>query len=298
MARLLVGSAAHTALFGRNAPDEDWIATPEEIPNLLKGCVEQYPLNGDKYLGKRLDGRMIEVEVAWPETTGEALISLAYEHGLTSCGEHATPGILLALKLSHRFKASPHFLKTMYDIKLLRRKGVVVPSVLHDWLRRRERETLAYHVHPKLNQSSMGFFRPEEVPYQYVHDTIHLAMAVGSRPAYFAFQADGAEVKVDKSKWKALSFDQQLHSVLEESYVLALERHQIPNNFTPFPIDSFLIALQKVCTTIASGWWREWAWEHYEDAVAAFDPGYVGKFQAAVKAGVVKPFVKEGAHGV
>lgn len=28
-------------------------------------------------------------------------------------------------------------------------------------------------------------------------------------------------------------------------------------------------ALEKVCTSISSGWWREYAWEHY-DAVIGF----------------------------
>lgn len=291
MSRLLVGSAACESILGRRPKDEDWIATDDEVLGLTAGARSVEPINGTKYIARMGNGRMREIEVAWPGSTGEELLDLAYANGLTNCGESATPGVCLALKLSHRFKASPHFRKTMRDIQMLRGAGVTVPPCLTDWLKRRERETLAYHQHPKLNQNSAGFFRPEEVPYVYVHDTIHLAMAAGEAPAYTYFQADGAEVKVDRTKWEALDEHIKLNSVLEESYVLALERHQIPNNFTPDPKRSFSIALEKVCTTIASGWWREWAWEHYDAALAAFDAGYVTRFHDALARGVVKPYL-------
>ncbi|WP_457832940.1 DUF7275 domain-containing protein, partial [Staphylococcus aureus] len=46
------------------------------------------------------------------------------------------------------------------------------------------------------------------------------------------------------------------------------ERHQIPNNFNPDPTGSFMYALEKVCTSITSGWFREYAWENYHKIVA------------------------------
>ncbi len=109
-------------------------------------------------------------------------------------------------------------------------------------------------------------------------------------PAYKLFQADGAEVKVDRAKWNLRSDEDKLASVIEEAYVLALERHQIPNDFKPSPDESFKIALEKVCTSIASGWWREWAWEHYDDAIRNYDHGYVDRCRAGIADGTILPY--------
>jgi hypothetical protein len=290
MTRLRIGSTAAPVIFGRPSKDVDWIAHPSEVEGLAAGWPEFYPKDGCHYVGHR-DDQHIEVEVAYPGSTGEALLALVAEHGLASCGESANMDVLLALKLSHRFKRGPHFLKTLRDIQRLRAAGAQLPRCLWDWLKRRQRETLDYG-HPKLDQSAKGFFT-DNVPYRYVHDTIHLAMArPGMPPAYQDFQADGAEVKVDKAKWAALPESRQLDSVLEECYVLALERHQIPNDYTPDPTESFRIALQKVCTTIASGWWREWAWEHYDAAIAGMNPLYVQWCREAIASGLIQPYVK------
>jgi hypothetical protein len=53
---------------------------------------------------------------------------------------------------------------------------------------------------------------------------------------------------------------------------------------------SFLKALEKVCTSITSGWWREFAWENYEAALAMHDRNYVDRFWKAVEAGTVGPY--------
>lgn len=289
---ITIGSTPIAHILNRPVGDVDRIVTPALLEEMFRhSWYSAYPIDDSHYVF--ISEHVIhEVEIAWPGSTGEELLELVLEHGLAECSGDALPEVILALKLTHRFRASPHFRKTMRDIQALRAAGVTVPDVLRSWMRRRERETLAYHKHPNLNQGRNGFFRPEEVPYTYVHDTIHRAMArPGRGPAYEDFQRDGAEVTVDKAKWAALPEARKLDSVLEESYVLALERHQIPNNFRPAAEQSFLMALEKVCTTIASGWWREWAWEHWDAAVAAFDRDYVKRFHQGVAAGVVQRVV-------
>jgi hypothetical protein len=164
-----------------------------------------------------------------------------------------------------------------------------------DLLAKREKETYDYK-HPSLMRNKKMFFDPKEgVDYKYDHDSIHLAMAVEPLvPAYTKFKHDQAEVMIDRTKWDAQPLDVRLNSVLEESYVLALERSQIPFRGKVDPSRSFRIALQKVCSSISSGWWREFAWENYDAVLARFDRDYVTKFDAAVEAGIVKPF--EGEH--
>jgi hypothetical protein len=51
---------------------------------------------------------------------------------------------------------------------------------------------------------------------------------------------------------------------------------------------SFMMALQKVCTSITSGWWRSFAWEHYWDAVKQYDNTYVERFKQGITTGQVK----------
>lgn len=283
---IIIGSRAlPKELRTREPLDHDYIATPQALESdfLANGKWDvAYPADENHYILKNhKKGLILDVEIAWPGSTGEGLMTLTKAHPIKP------EELVLMLKLSHRFKASPHFQKTMQDIKWLRYHGVTVPEFYQTWLKWRTKETLAYHKHPVLDQKSKEFFT-DNVPYVYVHDTIHLAMArVHLHPAYKDFQQDGAEVKVSKDKWLALPEVRKMDSVLEESYVLALERHQIPNNFRPDPDKSFRIALEKVCTTISSGWWREWAWEHYDDAIRLYNRDYVKIFQRGIAEGVV-----------
>ncbi len=97
---------------------------------------------------------------------------------------------------------------------------------------------------------------------------------------------------VCRKMWDKLDYETKLWSVVEEAYVLAIERSQVPYPTTD-PRKSFLMALEKVCTSITSGWWREFAWENYYDALGKFDPNYMAKFRRGVNEGIVKPYNPE-----
>jgi hypothetical protein len=301
---LLIGSAALSALgvpLPREPGDLDFIATLDQYNAYARRAregddlVTARPLSADKFLVKlRSDPRPRELEIAWPGTTGEELLELARRNSAVAFEGHgdllvARPQTVYALKLSHRYlRNSPHFRKTMADIKLLRARGHgVVTAELRDWFRRREEETYAYG-HPNLSQGKSGFFSGDGIEYVWDHDSLHEAVKLGPVPAYTLFKEDGAEVRVARAKFEALPGPVKLNSVLEEAYVLALERSQVPFNFEPSPRESFTIALEKVCTSITSGWWREWAWEHHDEALAVFDPGYVELFHRAVADGTVR----------
>jgi hypothetical protein len=97
---------------------------------------------------------------------------------------------------------------------------------------------------------------------------------------------------VDRDKWDNLDYETKLNSVIEEATVLALERSQIPFRGKVDPHRSFLIALEKVCTSISSGWWREFAWENYDEAARRYDPAYVRRFDLGVVEGRVRPYAQ------
>ena len=161
--------------------------------------------------------------------------------------------------------------------------GATIPEELQEVLKKREAETYNY-AHPNLNVSSNDFFKGDEVPYIYDHDSIHEAIALLGEPAYKQYMKDGSEVMTSKEKFFAAPEHVRLLGVYEESCVLALERSQIPFGDEVSPKESFVMALSKVCTSITSGWFREYAWEQY-GAVMHFyhamgEDDYVNRFKS------------------
>ena len=288
---LTIGSHAlsHYTDVKRVMRDSDFIAYADDVyafvrslkrSNLLKTAR---PFNeGKKFFVEDNFGRIYEFEIAWPDSSAEELLKLCKVHG----GE--TPvipslNVLYALKMSHRYlRNSPHFKKTHSDIMLMRSLGAAIDDSLTDWYKRREAETYNY-AHPKLNVSKSDFFNGDGVEYVYDHDVIHEVMAHLGAPAYTFFKDDQAEVFCSKSKFEAQPLKTRLYAVLEETQVLALERSQIPFDYKHDPRKSFDMAHEKVCTSITSGWFREFAWEHYSHVQAMYEDDYVSRFRAAME---------------
>lgn len=343
---LIIGSVA-MAMNGKSlraANDLDLIATFDELNQLTRDVrgfpgvqkVLSLPYSRNKTVLKLQTDpdvpytfpRIIEVEIAWPGSTGAELLALTKEHHSTRsqwwsslskvvAGSRAADlNVLLTLKLSHRYlKNSPHFGKTVTDIRMLRHWGAKVFD--QGWLTRREKETYTY-AHPKLNTTKQDFFKIEDgVRYIFDHDSIHEAMAhipvdptkAPLIPAYKLYAGEG-EVHSDKAKFFSVSEATRLYGVLEEAQVLALERSQIPYGFSPIPNfsriraahdikpysppeippspwTSFKIALEKVCTSITSGWFREFAWENYIRVLDMYEGDYTDRFWRAVHNGSV-----------
>jgi len=308
----LLGSQALVRRLGGNAltigrVPVDWdVVGPysevTEFANRMLGTIEAcYPTSsGNKLVIKKrsLDGvrnglTIIDAELAWPKasTTSYALWKLIKSDPETVRQDKVLiPSIhvLYLLKMTHRYlKNSPHFLKTMRDIHLLRRHGAEIQPQHRDFFKERERATYSYQ-HPKLNVTKGDFFKGDGVEYVYDHDSIHEAMKHLDVPAYQLYKAEGAEVNCAREKFFEAPEHVRLYGVLEETYVLALERSQIPFPETD-PKRSFEIALRKVCTSITSGWFREYAWESYDKIWEMYDPEYVEKFKRGIEAGVVMP---------
>lgn len=312
---LLLGSHALEMNIGRNnlgrkPMDYDFICTFDEFNSWAKNRKLDfcYPIQEGKKMVAKEEGNIYEFELAWEGSTAEELVKIItneipkherhYSSGFMPNGwnawfiNYANLDTLYTLKMSHRYlKNNPHFLKTMKDIHLMREHGASIPGYLKDWYKKRQKATYTYK-HPNLKQNKMGFFNPNEgVLYVYDHDSIHVAMAHLERPAYEYYKGDTAEVFCDKKKFFGADENVRLYGVLEEAYVLALERSQVPfKNMAPKT--SFLIALEKVCTSITSGWFREYAWENYNKVLALYDPNYVKKFWNAVDKGIVKQYKK------
>lgn len=201
--------------------------------------------------------------------------------------------MLFALKASHRYlKNSPHFWKNLFDYHRMKAAGATIHDDWKGWFKQREKETYTYK-HPKLNGANKAdFFDPNiGVKYVYDHDSIHVAVKHLDQPAYRYFQKDNEQVACDREKFMAASNDVRLFSVLEESYVLAIERSQVPFEGKISPKDSFKIAFSKVLSSITSGWWREWAYDNALDVLPLYSDSYIDRFKSGIESGIVKPFV-------
>lgn len=285
----------------RPCVDLDYLCTEREwqIQSVIHAhdeLVELVERTGNKGHVKMVAGAHLEYDIAQPGDSTDLLIQYCKANPQSlflNNGDFVAPvDVLYLLKMSHRYKKnSPHFFKTMNDIHFMRSLGAKIPPELEEVFKLREKETYNYS-HPNLDVKSKDFFKGDEVPYVYDHDTIHEAVAVLGVPAYKSYMKDDSEVMTSKEKF----FEQENHirllGVYEESCVLALERSQIPFNFEVPARQSFVMALSKVCTSITSGYFREYAWESFHIVMKFYESmgedDYVKRFKANQH--LVKPF--------
>jgi hypothetical protein len=294
---LIVGSFALKLQgidLGRECSDVDVICTQEELIDTVKrlidnGCnVTEMSMNVTslgtirvvKYTETDGTKRIIDASIVddndtiaplgsnkdiymWPATYA----NFKYYNVFDRVVPVAAPDTVLMMKLSHRYKKdSVHFDKTMQDIQKLRSIGITLDDYLKKVQDAREKLTLApIQKNYKLNVDKERFFT-DNVPYQYDHDDLHVAVTILDKPAYNYYLADNAQVMCSKEKFFGLPEYIRMCGVLEECYVLALERAVIPHGVDPDK--AFRMALKKVCTSITSGWFREYAWENYDDVIA------------------------------
>lgn len=281
---------AHGVDMGRKPLDLDLVCTYDELMEYAKrhyqNVAETYPIaEGKKWVikGRRkmesIPSNIIEAELAWDNSNAKALVDLIladkdtiFKDGMAFASKH----VCYMLKMSHRYlRNSPHFLKTMRDIHTLRAAGAKIKKAHKEFYKERMRVTY-YYKHPSLMQGKMSFFADDGIKYHFDHDSIHESVKLGDLPAYSYFQTDGAEVMCDMDKFFKIDEQIRLNAVCEESMVLALER-----SIVPFGTDyrkAYEMALKKVCSSITSGRFREYAWENFDKALAMFDEKIFDRF--------------------
>lgn len=307
---VLMGSCAlkiYTDI-GRKPADVDILGTYDEVTEYFDAITKKervlarYPIDSGNKLILKTSNQIIEAEIAWPDTNQEMLYKIVQDDdNFTVCNDLGNNmiynfivpnlNVLYMLKMSHRYKKnSPHFLKTMNDIHKMRALGACMESKYMSWYEWREKDTYNYK-HPKLNVSKGEFFDNNMTGvYQvYDHDSVHIAIAHLDKPAYNYFKPDEAEVFCSKELFDSCDEKIKLYSVVEEAMVLAIERALVPFPDGMNPDEAFKYALMKVCTSISSGWWREYAWEHYYEAVALYEQHkeYYERFKKQVELGNV-----------
>jgi hypothetical protein len=273
--------------------DYDIICTEDYFEGILKDpqwCSAEVIDGGHpvrkSYVLKHPSGDVLEAEIAANGSVAKSLLRILAHNQVSNID------LAYTLKMSHRFlRNSPHFEKTWKDIRDLRKLGAKIPDCLNLWFFKREKETY-YYNHPSLNKTKEDFFDTAGVTYIYDHDSIHEVLAIDAQPAYKSFLV--GEVKTSKELFDSLDLNTKLNAVLEEAMVLAVERSLIHiDNPEEVAHNVWKYSLQKVCTSITSGWFREFAWEHYELCCKLYYSrvsGYYERFLIGKEQGIVKPF--------
>jgi hypothetical protein len=229
----------------------------------------------------------VEFEITECSPSGKAYVDY-----VRSIGHQPTTApieVLYSLKRSHRFEPRQwekhirdyHFIKPFVD------NG----DKLFEITEMRMKEYKQHHT-PNLNKSVNEFFNDDVSNHTFVHDDIHLIMAHRERPMYEYMRVDPTKVKCSREKFIELTYEDRVKSVLEEGYVIALERGIIPMLYEGKKLADSESALQwaimRICTTLTGGWFRDFAVENYPTIWAVRNKDYVIKFLEAVDNGKIK----------
>lgn len=124
---------------------------------------------------------------------------------------------------------------------------------------------------PNLMQSKEDFF-DDGVKKQYDHDYLHELFAYQEKPLYTKLLREEGLAWCEKDKWETLSFEEKVLCVSEEVQVIATERMLIPNDWNYPSKLAYMKALQKVCTTLCSNWFRDFAIDFYPEVLLEYNP--------------------------
>lgn len=310
---ILIGSRAlqlrAPQLMQRKCVDFDFVCTKDEFNQWMEknsskvNAKEVYELpEFNKWIVK--GSSICEFEIITPSKSSELLVDLVKndpETIDTSFGLIPSINILFAIKDSHKYKKFDNsmvgFWKTALDWHLMKSVGAEVKPEYEAFTKLRRAEAYAGQKHPSLMQSKDNFFKDDNVVYEFIHDDLHKAVMLNDKPAYEYYIKDGAEVQCDMNKFFECSERIRNCGVFEEACVLGLERSMIAHPGVLTEEQAFRFALAKVCTTITSGRFREYAFNNVFDVLKMYNThkGFYQKFLHGVESGIVRR-TEQGAN--
>lgn len=183
---------------------------------------------------------------------------------------YASLEVLFSLKKSH-IHFPLHFNKHIIDYSFLN-KMLNGHDILQEITKLNYKEVesrLGKLKTPSLNKPIKEFFGQSEgfVKSYFIHDDIHKAVAHKDKPLYLYMQKDVSLAKCERDMWENFTFDDKCKCVLEEAYVIALERKILPSIFGGYKWISSKEALDwslmRICTNLCSGWFRKFATDNF-----------------------------------
>ena len=227
---------------------------------------------GDEFIrSARIDGMKYEFLLADNQPSLQELLGREY---------YFTPEeIYLILKRGHLHIAGrrqENWEKHMCDYNILKKivneKDSDIQKLIK--LHRESTDARIKQRTPRLNGVSKEKFFDDKVRKYIDHDLIHEEVAYEDQPMFTLMQKD-ATVTCHKDLWLEMSHTQQLQCVSEEAMTINIERNLLPsamgqNNFKP-ALAGYRWALWRICTTLCSGWFREFAIDNYYEILNMFD---------------------------
>lgn len=200
------------------------------------------------------------------------------------CGQQievAYPRTLALIKRSHLWR-DLNFDKhiTMYT-KWLRKyvptgpyRSMMYNRVLNERIKLTEEKFPQHKI--SLNKTKDEFF-DDYVVKKYDHDFLHELFAHYDRPLYERMQDKSIDsVFCHREMWESFSHDDKIKCIMEECYVIASERFLIPKDWEYGIRHAFYKALCKVCTTLTSGFFRDYAIDNFYEIMDNLD---ISKFE-------------------
>lgn len=310
---IVVGSKAmqhHFPDFPRRPRDHDVICTRELFDATVKDdlkndptSIELYQLNEEKGCAI-IKWRGIPTKVEYLFSNGVRSFELILSQ-LSGDQQYCSPEILYSLKKAH-IHFPIQFEKHIQDLSFLRSKlrelkGISVEDDLGAVSDLLDTYPALTEMHFKETEKRLGKLRTPNMKGEnkekffgksknfvksfYVHDDMHKAVAEmhSGSPIYESILKEGKEVETDENLWRKLTVQEKIWCVLEEVYVIALERKILPDLFENRILSyshkaAFNWALMRVCTTLCDGFFREFAVRAYEQIQVQYNPNYVELF--------------------
>lgn len=206
----------------------------------------------------------------------------------------ATKEILFSIKKSHIYypiKFNKHIID--YNILYELCNGVDKLKDITKSHNKQVEQRLGKLKTPKLNKSTDEFFAQSEgfIKSYFVHDDIHLMVAHEERPIFEKLQENKDSVWCSKDLWNNLTYEQQIQCVLEEAYVISLERLILPFLYDGkryySALDALKWSLMRICTTLCSGYFRAFAVDNYRQILQYSKLDYIEKFLDKVDKGQI-----------
>lgn len=135
---------------------------------------------------------------------------------------------------------------------------------------------------PNLMQSKEDFF-DDAVAKKYEHDYLHELVAFYDKPLYTRMLRSQELAWCEKDKWLNFTHEDKVKCIAEETFVIALERFMIPNNWKHPSKLAYMKALKKVCTTLCSGWFRDYAINYYPEILLQYNQALFDKVKSNLK---------------
>lgn len=183
---------------------------------------------------------------------------------------------LAIIKRSHLWRDLSFEKHMMHWIKYLKAESKFFNSVDKNVLSDRIKLTMQAYPqgYPKLNKSVEAFF-DDAVEKKFSHDWLHELYAYHKEPLYKSMQEDYTQAWCKKELWDKFSREDQIKCIAEEAYVIATERMLVPKDYKYPARLAYIKAVNKICTTLCSAWFRDAAIDNYQEVLDLFEESKV-----------------------